>query len=131
MSPRGLLSKARRVRTRLMDGAAGLGEVLLQRKRAEGLLVLGEVVAEDVPQCLGLLRAEVDALEVADVDLFGALLRHGAEDEEEVPDAHAYLDAVGVALAVVFGGGDFEGRLAAGRWVGLAHSMASCCWCGL
>ena len=31
----------------------------------------------------------------------GDVLGHGAEDEEEVPDAHADLDAVGVAVAVV------------------------------
>ena len=76
--------------------------------RAEGLLVLGEVVAEDVPEGLGLLRAEVDALEVLDVELVGRLLGHGAEDEEEVPDAHADLDAVGVAVAVVLGVGEVE-----------------------
>ena len=38
--------------------------MLLEGEGAEGLLVLGEVVAEDVPEGLGLLGAEVDALEV-------------------------------------------------------------------
>ncbi len=86
----------------LVDGAAGVGK-LLEGDGAEGLLVLGEVVAEDVPEGLGLLGAEVDALEVVDVELLRGLLGHGAEDEEEVPDAHADLDAVGVAVAVVRG----------------------------
>src|SRR5882757_5146544 len=89
--------------TLLVDGAAGLGE-LLEGDGAEGLLVLGEIVAEHVPESLSLLRAEVDALEVFDGEFVGALLAHGPEDEEEVPDAHADLDAVGVAVAVVFGG---------------------------
>ena len=39
----------------------------------------------------------------ANVELFGVVLAHGAEDEEEVPDTHADLDAVGVAVAVVVG----------------------------
>ena len=85
----------------LVDRAAGRRELRLEREGAEGLLVLGEVVAEDVQQRLGLLGTEVDALEVVDLDLVGRLLVHGAEDEEEVPDAHADLDAVGVAVAVV------------------------------
>ena len=54
------------VRHALVDGAARWRELRLEGQRAEGLLVLGEVVAEDVVQGLGLLRAEVDALEVVD-----------------------------------------------------------------
>ena len=75
----------------------------LERESAEGLLVLGEVVAEKVQQRLGLLRAHIDALEVIDLYFVGRILVHGSEDEEEVPDAHANLDAVGVAVAIVFG----------------------------
>ncbi len=40
---------------------------MFKSKWAEGLLVLGEVVTEDVPESFGLLRAEIDSLEVADV----------------------------------------------------------------
>ena len=40
----------------LVDGAAGRPELRLEREGAEGLLVLGEVVAEKVHQRLGLLR---------------------------------------------------------------------------
>jgi hypothetical protein len=81
-------------------------------------------MAEDVPEGLGLLRAEIDALEVLDVKLFGSVLGHGAEDEEEVPYAHADLNAVGVVFAIVLGIGESEcglfGRLV-GRGLGLAH----------
>ena len=83
----------------------------LEGDGAEGLFVLGEVVIEDVGEGLGLLGAEIDSLEVGEVDLFGSLLGHGSEDEEEVPDAHADLNAVGVAVAVVRGGGEVELRL--------------------
>src|SRR6185437_12119846 len=61
------------VRTLLVDGAVGRGN-LFQRDLAEGLFVLGEVVAEDIPQSFRLLRAEVDALKVLDVQLFGSVL---------------------------------------------------------
>jgi hypothetical protein len=102
-----------------VDRAAGLWE-LFEGDGAEGLLVLGKIVAEDVPESLGLLRAEVDALEVLDGELVGCVLRHGAEDQEEVPYTHAHLDAVGVAVAIVLGGGELEGGLVCGR-VLLAH----------
>src|SRR5437660_4885000 len=88
--------------TLLVDGAAGWGE-LLECDGAEGLLVLGQVVAKHIPEGLGLLRTEVYALEVFDSQLVGALLAHGPEDQKEVPDAHADLDAVGVAVAIVLG----------------------------
>jgi hypothetical protein len=117
-----------------VDGTVGLRRDLLQRDLTEGLLVLSEIVAEDVPEGLGLLRAEIDAFEVFDDELFGALLGHGAEDEEEIPYAHADLHAVGVVFAVALGGGELEGRLI-GRLVGLAHGftfwkLLSCLWCG-
>ncbi len=111
-----------------MDGAAGWGK-LLEGEGAEGLLVLGEIVAEHVPEGLGLLGAEVDALEVLDGELVGASWLHGAEDEEEVPDAHADLDAVGVAVAVVVGGGELERGLVllVGGWLGwLMRSLSGC-----
>ncbi len=94
----------------LVDGAAGVWE-LLEGDGAEGLLVLGEVVPEDVPEGFGLLRADIDALEVADIEDVGIVLAHGAEDEEEVPDAHADLDAVGVSVAVIGGGGEGQSGL--------------------
>ncbi len=92
----------------LVDGAGGRRKLRLEGEVAEGLFVLGEVVAEDVPEGLGLLGAEIDALEVIELDLFGCALAHGSEDEEEVPDAHADLDAVGIAVAIVGGGGELD-----------------------
>jgi hypothetical protein len=106
--PGSVAGRLRRV-TLLVDGTAGVRE-LLEGDGAEGLLVLGEVVAEDVPEGLGLLGAEIDALEVGDAELLWGLLGHGAEDEEEVPDAHADLDTVGVSVAVVRGVRELEGR---------------------
>jgi hypothetical protein len=104
----------------LVDGTAGRSELWLEREGAEGLFVLGEVVAEDVEQGLGLLRADVDALEVLDLHFVSGVLAHGSEDEEEVPNTHADLDAVGVAVAVVFGvsrrdGGRIGGLLRLGH----------------
>jgi hypothetical protein len=45
------------------------------------------------------------------MELVGILLGHGTEDEEEVPDAHSDLDAVGVTVAVVGCVGELEGGL--------------------
>jgi hypothetical protein len=107
--------------TLLVDGTAGVRE-LLESDGAEGLLVLGEVVAEDVPEGLGLLGAEVDALEVGDAEFLRGLLGHGAEDEEEIPDAHADLNAVGVSVAVVRGAGELKGGFFCG--VLLTHCVS-------
>jgi hypothetical protein len=92
----------------LVDGAAALRQFGLERDGAEGLFVLGEVVAQEVEEGLSLLRAEIDALEVLDVELLGGVLVHGAKDEGEVPDAHPDLHAVGVAAAEVRGTGDLD-----------------------
>jgi hypothetical protein len=112
-----------RGRTALVNRSFRLRQLLFQCDVPEGLLVLGEIVADHIPQRLGLLGAEIDALEVADDDLVDILLRHGAEDQEEVPYAHPHLDAVGIAVAVVFGAGELEGWLV-GRRVLLAHEVA-------
>jgi hypothetical protein len=111
-----------------MDGAFGWGQLLLQRDVTEGLLVLCEVVSDYIPESLGLLWAEVDALEVLDVDLVRGLLGHRAEDEQEVPDAHADLNAVGVAVAVAVGLGELQLGLL-GRRILLTHGIAFCCCC--
>src|ERR1035441_2870378 len=70
----------------LVDGS--LREVVavrLQVQRAEGLFVLGEILAENVPECLGLLRAQKDGRVIADGDLFGGLAGSQSEDELEIP----------------------------------------------
>ena len=86
----------------LVDGA--LREIVglrFERERAEGLLVLGDVLPQHVPQGLGLLRTQVDGLVIADGHLVGALAGGETEDELEIPNADADLDAVGVGLAVI------------------------------
>ena len=75
----------------------------LKRNRSEGLLILGKVLAEHVPQSFGLLRAEVDAMMIFDVDLVGGVLMSDAEIEEEIPDAYAHLNAVGIGFAIIRG----------------------------
>jgi hypothetical protein len=97
---------------------------LIEGDGSEGLLVLGDVVSEDVEERLGLLGAEIDALEVANVDLVGRVLRESAEDEEEVPDGHTDLHAVSVAIAVVGGGGEVEPWLLGRGFLLLAHEVA-------
>ena len=75
----------------------------LERNRSEGLLILGEVLAEHVPESLGLLRTEIDAVMIFDVDLVGRVLMSDAEIEEEIPDAYAHLNAVGIGFAIIRG----------------------------
>ena len=68
---------------------------------SERTFVTGDILLQKPEQCLGLLRTEVDALEVANLDLIFGLLLQGAEDHEEVPDIHPHLHAVGIGFAVI------------------------------
>ena len=86
-------------------------DLRLQNERTEGLFILGEILAEDIPKGFGLLRAEEHGLVVADGDLLGRLALCQAEDELEVPHADADLDAVGIGLAVVGSLGELDLRL--------------------
>lgn len=67
----------------------------------ERAFVPGDVLLQQSKQCLCLLRAQVDALEVANLDLGFGLLLQRAEDEKEIPDVHPHLHAIGVVLLVV------------------------------
>ena len=109
------------------DEALGVGLGAVKRDGAEVALVLGDVLAEEVVQGLGLLGAEVDALEVFDLHLVGSLLFHGAEDHEEIPDGEANLHAVGVGFAVIRG---FVQRdlCVVGLGDGLAHGYLDAGW---
>src|SRR5215472_6104200 len=82
-----------------------LGHGGIELDFAEGLFVLDHVLLQDGHQRFGLLRAQVDSLEVLHLHLACALRLHAAEDQQEVPNADAHLHGVGVALAV-FGGVD-------------------------
>src|SRR5215468_8325381 len=68
--------------------------------------VVGYVLVKDRCQRLGLLRAQINALEIAHLDLILRLLLHGAEDEKKVPDVDPNLYAVGVSLAIFRGTDD-------------------------
>jgi hypothetical protein len=90
---------------------------------AEVLLVLRDVVTKDIQQSLGLLGAEIDALEVIDMDLVRSLLVEGAEDQEEIPDGETYLHAISIGVAVV--GRFFECNASVvGLGDGLTHAYA-------
>lgn len=85
----------------------------------EGVFVAGDVLLQESQQSLGLLRAEVDALKIANLYLALGLLLESAEGEEEIPDIDAHLHAVGVRLAIVGGVSDFDVGL---RWE--SHNLA-------
>src|SRR5579859_2591503 len=85
----------------LVDGALGeVGNLRLQVEFPEGLFVLGEILAEHVPQGFGLLWAEEDSLMVLDAQLVGRLGTGLAEDEVKIPDADPHLHAVGIGVAI-------------------------------
>lgn len=125
-----------------MNGATGDDEALggcIQRDWAKGLFVLREIVCKHVLQRLGLLRAQVNALEVRNLDLVGRGLRvsvDGSEDKKEIPDGEPDLHRVGIGIAVVgcLGEGDL-GVVRLGD--GLAHgagilkgNLLIILWCG-
>jgi hypothetical protein len=63
--------------------------------------VLGYVLLQDIQQCLGLLWAEVNALKIVDCHVVSGSLVDPPEHQKEVPQIHAYLNAVGVVLPVL------------------------------
>lgn len=67
----------------------------------ECAFVSGDVLLQDGEQSFGLLRAEINPLKILNFDLIFGLLLQRAENEEEIPDVDAHLDAVGVGLAVL------------------------------
>ncbi len=73
----------------------------IQLDFSEGVFVLDDILLQDGEQRLGLLRTNVDSLKITDFDLVLALLLKGSKYQEEVPDVHSYLDAVGVVFAIV------------------------------
>jgi hypothetical protein len=104
----------------LVDGAAGRRVLRLECYRAEGLLVLGEIVSEQIEESLGLLRAEIDALEMFQLDFLCGVLTDDAEYEEKIPHTDADADAVGIAFAVLLGAAGDDVRLVGWR-LGLGH----------
>src|SRR3984957_6724971 len=86
---------------------------------SEGGFVPGNILLQESEQRLRLLGAEVNALEVSDLNLSFALLLYGAKYEEKVPDIHSHLHAVCIGFPIV-GGID---QLDIGLWRS-AHKQA-------
>jgi hypothetical protein len=85
--------------SRLVD-RAGVRHLRIQLYLAKGVFVVGDILLQNRHQRLRLLRAQINALKVVDLDFRLAPLLHGAEDKKEVPYVDTYLDAVGVVLAI-------------------------------
>src|SRR5438105_3536237 len=79
------------------------GHARIKFDLAKGALVTDYVLLQDIEQRLRLLRAQIDALEVIDLDLGLALLLQGAKGQEKVPDIDPHLHAVGIIFAIVGG----------------------------
>jgi transglutaminase-like putative cysteine protease/tetratricopeptide (TPR) repeat protein len=84
-----------------MNRAAMLRHVRVELDLAESFFVVHYVLLKNGEQRFRLLRAEIDALKVIDLNLRGRLLLEGAEYQKEIPNVHAYLHAVGVVFAIV------------------------------
>ena len=91
---------------------AGTG-ARLQTDFSERAFILADVLLQDVEERLGLLRADVHALEILDVNVVRSGLVDVAEHEEEIPEVNPNLNAVGVAFAVI--GSFFEDDPGLGR----------------
>ena len=79
---------------------ASRGHARIEFDFSEGAFITDDVLLEHVEQRLGLLRAQIDPLEIIDFHLGLALLLQGAESEEEIPYVHPHLHAVGIIFAV-------------------------------
>ncbi len=89
----------------------GAGDFGIELDFAKRGFVIRHVLVEDRRQRLGLLRTQVNALEVSHFNLIFGLLLHGAEHQKEVPDVDPDLYAVGVGFAIVGSVDDGEIRL--------------------
>ena len=76
----------------------------IQLDLTKGGFILHDVLAQHVPERLGLLRAQVNSLEVLYLHQILRGLRHGAERQQKIPHADANLDAIGVPVAIIGGG---------------------------
>src|SRR5215472_16035679 len=90
---------------------AGRGHSRIELDFAKGALVVRDILVEDRGQSLGLLRAQIDSLEVSYFDLVLRLLLHGAKHQEKIPDIYPHLDAVSIGFAIVAGVEDIKIRL--------------------
>jgi hypothetical protein len=70
---------------------------------AESAFIAGDVLLQQSKQRFSLLRAEVNALKVANLDVTFGLLLQCPENHKEVPDIHSHLHTIGVGFAVIGG----------------------------
>src|SRR4029077_15965824 len=73
----------------------------IQLDLAECAFVSGYILLQDGRQRFRLLWAQINALEIVDFHLGFALLLQSTEYQEEIPDVHPHLHAVGIVLAIV------------------------------
>ncbi len=71
----------------------------------KGGFITRNILLQESKQSFGLLWAQVDALEIANFHLCFVLLLHRAEHQEEVPDIHSHLHAVGIGFPIIGGMG--------------------------
>jgi len=67
----------------------------------ESAFVLTDVLLEDIEQGFCLLGTDIDALKILNRHTFRSSLIHSAEQQQEVPQVDAYLNAVGIIFPVV------------------------------
>jgi len=84
-----------------LNRARALRRLRFDMNFAERRFVLADVLLQYVEQGLGLLRAEIDTLEILNIYDIRGILGDQAEHEEEIPEIRPDLDAVGVALAII------------------------------
>jgi len=89
---------------------------------AECAFVVRHVLVENRGQGLCLLRAQINSLKVAHLDLTLRLLLHSSEDEEKVPDVNTHLHTVSIGFAILRGVYNIKIRLR--RINHTAHSLA-------
>lgn len=83
----------------------------LEIQGAERLFILGQILSENIPKCLGLLGTQEDPFVIADRDLVRCLAGSQSENKLEIPDTHPHLDAVGIRFTVVGSLSDVQLRL--------------------
>src|SRR5580765_5226147 len=94
-----------------MHGARSCLHAGIEFDFAKSAFVVGDVLVKDCRQRLGLLRAQINPLKIADLYLILRLLLHSSKDEEKVPDVDADLNAVGIGFPVLVCVHDGEIRL--------------------
>ena len=72
-----------------------------QRYRAECLFILRQILTQQVPQRFGLLRTQIDPLEISQHHFLGGILPGSAKNQQKIPYAGPHLHAVGVAVPII------------------------------